>query len=165
MASQEYLGPMDGDGNSLIRLAIEDYYRNRLDEARRLTNDIFDAKRSRIHIYSADELCRFIEEMDPIEVFEAGVATGHSIEDGKLYEANGMDAGFWIIPNPREYMIDVISGNWKDIVRGKYVVPARLRESIDRLMAQPRTAASNNRKSGTAPKKKAPAKKATSRRY
>lgn len=156
MASQEYLGPMDADGNSLIRLAIEDYYRNRLDEARRLTNDIFDKNSDWIHIYDADELYDHIKAMDPIEAFDVGVATGRPIEDGKLYEDNGRYGGYWVIPNPREYMIDTISGSWKDIVRGKYVIPARLRETIDRLMAQPRTAASNNRKPRTA-SKKAPA--------
>ena len=162
--AREYLGPMDADGNSLVRLAIEDYCFDNPEEARRLTNQIYKRKGDLFHVYTKDELYDHIRTMDAIRAFQVGTLMGRPLEDDGLYVDDLKHGGFSIIPNPGQYMVDVISGNWKDIVRGQYIVPAELRHIIDRVMAQPNATASKCIRRAGSPKAKTPAKKAAARK-
>ncbi len=171
MAGNEYLGPVDADGNSLVRLAIEEYYSTRFIKAKILSNDICRLTHNwEEQILDIDEVYDFIGGLSPEQAFDYGICSGKIYDDEyyKLWKrADGV--GFTAVGNPQKEVMDNISNHWRDIARGKYnnCIAVELRRNIERLMSQPGGTASNSiKRTGTSkartPTRKAPARKATS---
>ena len=172
MAGNEYLGPVDADGNCVVRLAIEDYYSDKFEEARELSNEIYGRNRRRDEqIMDIDDVYDYLDCLSPRQAFEYGTRSSKLCDDEYYIIWKRKDGvGLTYVGNPKEIVMNNISNNWKDIARGRYedFVPDELRRKIERLMSQPGGTASKSIKrtetsKARTPARKAPAKKATSR--